>query len=98
MLYLFNCAQRGHQNFLENYPSALSGMLVTGLRYPMLSAAAGVVWMLGRVMYATGYTSASEKNVNGQGRWYGGGFWLAAVMQVGYMGLVGKMGWDLLRA
>ncbi|KAJ4350876.1 hypothetical protein N0V95_004324, partial [Ascochyta clinopodiicola] len=31
-LYLFNCAQRAHYNFLENYTAALSALLLAGLR------------------------------------------------------------------
>ncbi|KAM3065324.1 hypothetical protein ACMFMG_004292 [Clarireedia jacksonii] len=75
-LYLFNCAQRAHHNILENYPAALTGMLISGLKCPTLAAAAGALWIFGRVIYATGYTSPSEKNVNGRDRFYGGGFLL----------------------
>jgi glutathione S-transferase len=97
-LYLFNCAQRAHYNVLENYPAALTGMLISGLKYPKLAAAAGAVWIFGRVLYATGYTSTSEKNVNGRGRFAGGGFHLSALSQVGFFVLVGKIGVDLLKA
>jgi glutathione S-transferase len=82
---------------MENYPGALSGMLITGLTYPKMSAAAGIVWILGRWMYAVGYTSESEDNVGGKGRWWGGGFYLAAVAQVGFLVGVGWMGWDMLQ-
>jgi glutathione S-transferase len=95
-IYLFNCAQRAHYNFLENYPAALSGMLISGLRWPELVSAMGVVWILGRVVYAVGYTSKGEGNVEGKGRWMGGGFYMAAVTQVGFMVGVGKLGWDLI--
>lgn len=97
-MYLFNCAQRAHYNAMENYPTALTGMLISGLEYPKLAAAAGALWILGRVIYATGYTSTSPKNINGRGRWNGGGFYLAATSQVGFLVLVAKMGVDLLRA
>jgi glutathione S-transferase len=96
-IYLFNCAQRAHYNFLENYSVALSGMLISGLEYPKMTAVAGIVWVLGRVMYAVGYTSKEEGNVDGKGRWLGGGFYLAAVTQVGFVLGVMKMGWDLVR-
>jgi len=98
VLYLFNCAQRAHYNFLENYPAALTGMLISGLRYPIFAAAAGALWIFGRILYATGYTSTSENNVNGSGRWAYGGFRLSAITQVGFLVLVGKIGVDLLRA
>jgi glutathione S-transferase len=97
-LYLFNCAQRAHYNFLENYTAALTGMLITGLKYPKLAAGAGALWILGRVAYAVGYTSPSEKNVNGSGRFSMHGFHLTALSQVGFLVLVGKIGVDMLRA
>lgn len=97
-LYLFNCAQRAHHNILENYTSVLTGMLISGLSYPRFAAGAGVVWILGRVIYATSYTSTSEKNVDGRGRFFHGGFHLAALSQLVFLVLVGKMGVDLLRA
>jgi glutathione S-transferase len=57
----------------------------------------GVVWVIGRVVYAVGYTSKSGGNVDGKGRRMGGGFYLAAVTQVGFLLGVMKMGWDLVR-
>jgi glutathione S-transferase len=97
-LYLFNCAQRAHHNVVENYPAALTGMLISGLQYPKLAAALGSAWVFGRVIYAIGYTSTSETNVNGKGRFTAGGFHLAALSQVGFLVLVGKIGVDMLRA
>jgi glutathione S-transferase len=73
-------------------------MLISGLQYPVYSAVAGSIWMLGRVIYATGYTSTNEKNIDGKGRMSYKGFYLAATTQVSFLLLVGKMGWDLLRA
>jgi glutathione S-transferase len=96
-LYLFNCAQRAHHNILENYPAVLTGMLISGLKYPTLAAALGAIWIFGRVIYATSYTSTSEKNVNGRGRFGGGGFHLSALSQVGFLMLVGKIGVDVLK-
>lgn len=51
----FDCAQRGHQNTLENYASTVACGLVSGLAYPSASAALMTVWSVGRVMYARGY-------------------------------------------
>lgn len=53
--FAFNCAQRAHSNYLENLPTALLALFVTGLRYPVPAAAAGVAWALARVIYARGY-------------------------------------------
>jgi len=48
--------------------------------------------------YATGYSSASEKNVNGKGRFFNGGSHLSALSQVVFLVVVGKIGVDLLWA
>ncbi|KAF9870848.1 DNA polymerase lambda [Colletotrichum karsti] len=57
--YMFNCAQRAHANFTENQPSFLGALLISGLRFPVASAALGAGWSLSRVVYAFGYTSAA---------------------------------------
>ena len=35
----------------------LSGLLIGGLKYPMVSAGLGAAWCVARVMYTLGYTS-----------------------------------------
>ncbi|EQB50190.1 hypothetical protein GCG54_00012607 [Colletotrichum gloeosporioides] len=57
--YMFNCAQRAHANFTENQPSFLGALLISGLRFPVASAAVGAGWALSRLIYAFGYTSAA---------------------------------------
>jgi len=89
--YLFNCAQRAHYNFLENYVATLPAILIAGLAYPVTSAASGAIWLVFRYMYAVGYTRADK--TNGKGRMAGSGFWLA---QAVLFGMVGKMGFDAL--
>jgi glutathione S-transferase len=51
-------AQRAHANFIENQPTFLSLLAVSGLRYPVAAAALGASWIFGRVAYALGYTSS----------------------------------------
>lgn len=53
----FNCAQRVHQNTLENVPFYLAMLLVSGVKYPCLAATFGFVWVVGRVVYSVGYYS-----------------------------------------
>ena len=91
--YLYNCAQRAHGNFLENYSAAAICTLVGGVAYPLTAAALGSVWTVFRIMYATGYTR--DDKTKGEGRLVGSGFWLA---QLGLYGLVGKMAFDMITA
>ncbi|XP_064648894.1 glutathione S-transferase 3, mitochondrial-like isoform X3 [Lineus longissimus] len=53
----FNCVQRAHQNYLENQPQFLMILFLGGLQYPKISAAAGMIYLAGRVAYAIGYSS-----------------------------------------
>lgn len=55
--YLFNCAQRAHNNFTENLTPFLGALLISGLKYPVPSAVMGFVWSAARVVFAVGYTS-----------------------------------------
>lgn len=47
-------------------------MLIAGLRYPSLSAAAGVAWCVARVIYTLGYVKNKKKQGGGRmaGSWY----------------------------
>ncbi|ORY71546.1 uncharacterized protein BCR38DRAFT_454049 [Pseudomassariella vexata] len=64
--YKFNCVQRAHGNFVENYTPFLGALLISGLRFPVASAACGAAWVLGRVWYAAGYMRRGpEGRVNG---------------------------------
>ncbi|BGP14062.1 hypothetical protein JCM10213_002357 [Rhodosporidiobolus nylandii] len=57
----FNCAQRSHQNTLENLPLFLTSLLYTGLHHPKYAAAAGAIWVVGRFAYVIGYSSGEPK-------------------------------------
>jgi glutathione S-transferase len=51
----FNCVQRAHQHTLELFPQYITLLLLGGLQHPRLAAGAGVVYLLGRVLFAKGY-------------------------------------------
>ena len=86
-MYLFNCAQRGHGNFLENHPSAVIALLLAGVEYPITSTVLGVGWSISRIVYAVGYTRPDKDK--GQGRLAGLTFWF---FQLGLFGLTGWSG------
>ena len=63
---IFNCYQRAHQNTLEFVPYFYPALLTAGLRHPIGAAAAGGVFVLGRIIYALGYYSGEpQKRVPG---------------------------------
>ncbi|KAK9106424.1 hypothetical protein Syun_022435 [Stephania yunnanensis] len=59
---LFNCVQRGHQNSLEMMPMFFALLLLGGLRHPLVSAGLGLLYMVGRYFYFTGYATGDPNN------------------------------------
>eukprot|EP00271_Cylindrocystis_brebissonii_P010954 TRINITY_DN274_c0_g1_i4.p1 TRINITY_DN274_c0_g1~~TRINITY_DN274_c0_g1_i4.p1 ORF type:complete len:149 (-),score=29.90 TRINITY_DN274_c0_g1_i4:1428-1874(-) len=57
----FNCIQRGHQNSLEILPQFLVMLLISGVPYPVTASLAGVLFVIGRVFYFTGYSTGEPK-------------------------------------
>jgi glutathione S-transferase len=88
----FNCAQRAHQNFNENHPTALGAMLVTGLQYPVAAGVMGGLWSVNRVVYGLGYTNGME---GGKGRYYGA-LWM--IMHYGMIIMSAKVAWGFVAA
>lgn len=91
-LYLFNCAQRAHANYVENQPSTVIALLIAGLRYPRLSAVLGVGWIIGRIIFTLGYTRPDKEN--GSGRVMG--FVIQFPMQITLWGLAAWTGVSML--
>ncbi|KAG6864708.1 hypothetical protein C0991_007747 [Blastosporella zonata] len=62
--YIFNCAQRAHQNTLENLPVIYATTLLTAVKYPIIAASACATWSVARVFYTRGYLTGEPKKVS----------------------------------
>jgi glutathione S-transferase len=91
-LHLFNCAQRGHYQFMEHYNSVLPALLISGLKFPVAASLAGFGWVICRVLYAVGYTRPDKEL--GKGRYAGAGFYFC---QLALYGMTGWTGWSILQ-
>lgn len=89
--YAFNCAQRAHANYLENFAVFLPLLVTSTPLYPKSAAALGGVWIVGRVFYALGY-KGSKQGTDGKGRFKGAFYMLA---QFGLMVTAGMSVWQL---
>ncbi|KIM49638.1 hypothetical protein M413DRAFT_113166 [Hebeloma cylindrosporum] len=59
--HLFNCAQRAHQNTLENIPILYTLTLLSGVKYPIFAACATAAWSVSRISYTRGYITGDPK-------------------------------------
>jgi glutathione S-transferase len=91
--YLFNCAQRAHQNYLENMPMLLTSMLIGGARHPRFATVCGIGWIAFRLRYWFGYMR--EDKTDGSGRLQGATFW---AFQTTLLGLLVKTACDFIVA
>lgn len=57
----FNCAQRAHQNTLENVPQVYASLLISGIVHPRVAAVSGLLYLIGRVIFTLGYVSGEPK-------------------------------------
>mmetsp|Transcript_13615 Transcript_13615/g.19518 ORF Transcript_13615/g.19518 Transcript_13615/m.19518 type:complete len:171 (+) Transcript_13615:131-643(+) len=73
-------AQRVHLNYLEGLTPAIANLLLAGLFYPITSASLGVLNLVGRQLYASGYRAKGP-----DGRLYG--FLLINIAQVSFTGM-----------
>lgn len=88
--YQFNCAQRSHANFIENYTNFLVAMAIAGLGNAKAAAAFGAVFLLGRIVYAQGYVRPQRDG--GKGRLTG------AFQYIGVLGNLGLASWTLWKS
>jgi glutathione S-transferase len=78
--FKFNCAQRAHGNFVENFAPFLGALLISGLRFPTAGAAVGAAWVVGRALYARGYVAHGPP-----GRMMGFGIFLLSDLALKFM-------------
>lgn len=58
--YDFNNAQRAHYNFVESIASVLTLLVIGGIYYPIVAAAFGFVYFIGRIIYSIGYSMSGS--------------------------------------
>lgn len=76
----FNCVQRGHQQALETYSQFVFLSLIAGLKYPVVSTVAGIIWIVARFKWAEGYaTGQPDKRYES---FFAKGIWIALIMQL----------------
>ncbi|KAJ6549932.1 hypothetical protein B0H19DRAFT_951646 [Mycena capillaripes] len=59
----FNCAQRAHQNTVENIAMYYVMTAIVAIRYPVIAASALEMWVLSRIAYTIGYIKGGPNNV-----------------------------------
>lgn len=48
-------------DMLEYLPTALTCQMLMGLKFPVTAAVLGLAWAVGRIVYATGYSTGDPK-------------------------------------
>jgi len=88
---MFNCTQRGHQNFLEGYPIYLMLQFLSALHSPTYSGLAGFGFLVGKVVYFRGYACDGP-----QGRMRGAMIsYFTGLFPM--LGMAGKLCYDLMK-
>jgi glutathione S-transferase len=55
----FNRVQRGHQSLFETLTSFTALSLIGGIKHPIVSAVAGILYCVGSVLFLSGYADTS---------------------------------------
>jgi len=58
----FNCHQRAHQQALETYSNFVACSIIGGIRQPLLTSLAGLLYIVARVKWAKGYCTGDPIN------------------------------------
>lgn len=59
--HTYNCIQRSHLNFPEQYIYLFMMMLMVGMVYPKITAACGFLYLVSRFSYAFGYSTGDPE-------------------------------------
>ena len=62
----FNKRQRGHQHMLEGIADVYAMLITCGFFYPRYAAQWGLVWVIGTILYAVGYSIKPQYRAVGQ--------------------------------
>ncbi|KAG2337632.1 membrane-associated proteins in eicosanoid and glutathione metabolism [Suillus weaverae] len=65
--FLYNCAQRAHQNTIEHMPLIIVTTLATSMKHPVFAGYACGSWALSRVLYTLGYITGDPVKRNTRG-------------------------------
>ncbi|KAF9021025.1 membrane-associated proteins in eicosanoid and glutathione metabolism [Hymenopellis radicata] len=61
--YIFNCAQRAHQNTLEVITPVITATILTSVYYPIAAAVGCGLFVVGRAFYTKGYLAGPDSRV-----------------------------------
>lgn len=85
--FKFNNAQRAHYNFVESIAATTLMLVVGGLFFPRAAASIGLAMIIGRLVFAIGYSSGGPK-----GRTFG-----AIIIDLCYLGLLVLSIWSSVK-
>jgi len=69
--FKFNCVQRAHQNYLEQLPGMLAMIVLGTFSFPLFTTVFGLIWLLGRLVYAMGYRGSPKRRHRGSFQYIG---------------------------
>jgi len=61
----YNCAQRAHQNTLENLTHVIMMSFISGLKFPIVTSGLLGAWILGRYLWTVEYSTGDPNNRTG---------------------------------
>ena len=78
----FNCHQRAHQHALETYTQYVVCSIIGGIRQPIVTTIAGLLYIVSRVKWAKGYVTGDPANRYKQSDGWGRHIWTSLLLTV----------------